>query len=60
MSTNFTDGLVPKIDKPPISEDPVEAAARMYVRKYPAPNAEAPRPKAGGGADAAPAPKEKS
>ena len=36
MSTNFTDGLVPKIDKPPISEDPVEAAARMYVRKYPA------------------------
>jgi hypothetical protein len=37
MSTNFSDGLVPKIDKPPISEDPVEAAARMYVRKYPAP-----------------------
>ena len=40
MSTNFTDGIVPKIDKPPISEDPVEAAARMYVRKYPAPPAE--------------------
>ena len=37
MSTNFQDGLLPKIDKPPISEDPVEAAARMYVRKYPAP-----------------------
>lgn len=37
MSTNFTDGLMPKIDKPPVSEDPVEAAARMYVRKYPAP-----------------------
>ncbi len=36
VSTNFTDGLLPKIDKPPISEDPVEAAARMYVRKYPA------------------------
>ena len=37
MSTNFSDGLLPKIDKPPVSEDPVEAAARMYVRKYPAP-----------------------
>ena len=37
MSTNFQDGLLPKIDKPPVSEDPVEAAARMYVRKYPAP-----------------------
>jgi hypothetical protein len=37
MSTNFADGLLPQIDKPPVSEDPVEAAARMYVRKYPAP-----------------------
>jgi hypothetical protein len=37
MSTNFQDGLLPKVDKPPVSEDPVEAAARMYVRKYPAP-----------------------
>jgi hypothetical protein len=37
MSTNFTDGLLPKIDKPPVSEDPVETAARMYVRKFPAP-----------------------
>lgn len=37
LSTNFTDGLVPKVDRPPVSEDPVEAAARMYVRKYPAP-----------------------
>ena len=36
-STNFQDGLLPKIDKHPVSEDPVEAAARMYVRKYPAP-----------------------
>ena len=35
MSTDFTNGIAPKIDKPPISEDPVEAAARMYVRKYP-------------------------
>ncbi len=47
MSTDFTDGLMPKIDKPPVSEDPVEAAARMYVRKFPAPattkHAEAPR-----------------
>ena len=39
MSTNFSDGLLPKIDKPPVSEDPVEAAARMYLRKYPAPPA---------------------
>jgi len=37
MSTNFTDGIVPRIDKPPVAEDPVEAAVRMYVRKYPAP-----------------------
>jgi hypothetical protein len=37
LSTNFADGLMPKIDRPPTSEDPVEAAARMYVRKYPAP-----------------------
>ena len=37
VSTNFADGLLPKVDKPPVSEDPVEAAARMYVRKYPAP-----------------------
>jgi hypothetical protein len=37
MSTNFSDGLLPKIDKHPVSEDPVEAAARMYLRKYPAP-----------------------
>src|SRR5262245_37139782 len=36
LSTDFTNGITPKIDKPPISEDPVEAAARMYVRKYPA------------------------
>jgi len=43
LSNNFTDGVLPKIDRPPISEDPVEAAARMYVRKYPAPNP-APRP----------------
>lgn len=35
VSTDFTNGIVPKIDRPPISEDPVEAAARMYVRKYP-------------------------
>ena len=39
MSTNFADGLFPKVDKPPTSEDPVEAAARMYVRKFPAPAA---------------------
>jgi hypothetical protein len=45
VSTDFTNGLVPKIDKPPVSEDPVEAAARMYVRKYPAPNP-APKPAA--------------
>ena len=37
VSTNFTDGLVPKVDRPPVSEDPVEAAARMYVRRNPAP-----------------------
>ena len=43
LSNNFTDGVLPKIDRPPISEDPVEAAARMYVRKYPAPNP-APKP----------------
>jgi hypothetical protein len=37
LSTDFTNGLAPKIDRPPLSEDPVEAAARMYVRRYPAP-----------------------
>jgi len=37
LSTDFTDGLKPKIDRHPVSEDPVEAAARMYVRKFPAP-----------------------
>jgi len=60
MSTNFTDGLVPKIDKPPISEDPVEAAARMYVRKYPAPQTTKAAPKAAPAATPVPAPKEKS
>ncbi len=45
MSTNFSDGILPKIDKPPVSEDPVEAAARMYVRKYPAPSSAASAPK---------------
>ena len=52
MSTDFSEGLMPKIDKPPLSEDPVEAAARMYLRKYPAPGAatkkseDSPRPPA--------------
>ena len=44
MSTNFQDGLLPKVDKPPVSEDPVEAAARMYVRKYPAPASSSSKP----------------
>ena len=35
MSTDFSNGIVPQIDRHPVSEDPVEAAARMYVRKYP-------------------------
>ena len=64
LSNNFTDGLLPKIDKPPISEDPVEAAARRYVRKYPyqgaPPKAPAvPKPAAAPTPAAAPAPKEK-
>jgi hypothetical protein len=42
VSTDFTNGLAPKIDRPPVSEDPVEAAARMYVRKYPSPGATPP------------------
>ncbi len=37
VSTGIDYGLQPKIDRPPVSEDPVEAAARMYVRRYPAP-----------------------
>ena len=63
MSTNFTDGLVPKIDKPPISEDPVEAAARMYVRKYPYQGAPAKAPavpKPAAAPTATPTPKEKA
>jgi hypothetical protein len=39
VSTGIENGLKPKIDRPPVSEDPVEAAARMYVRKNPAPPA---------------------
>jgi hypothetical protein len=37
VSSGIDDGLHPKIDRPPVSEDPVEAAARMYLRHYPAP-----------------------
>lgn len=35
VSSGLDNGLHPKIDRPPVSEDPVEAAARMYVRRYP-------------------------
>ena len=59
MSTNFTDGIVPKIDKPPISEDPVEAAARMYVRKYPVPATTKVAPKNAPARTPTPAAKEK-
>jgi hypothetical protein len=48
LSTGIDGGLTPRIDRPPVSEDPVEAAARMYVRRYPAPGGSAakstPRP----------------
>jgi len=44
VSAGVEDGLKPKIDRPPVSEDPVEAAARMYVRRNPAPAT--PRPTA--------------
>ena len=37
VSSGIEDGLKPKIDRPPVSEDPVEAAARMYVRRNPGP-----------------------
>jgi hypothetical protein len=36
VSSGLDNGIRPKIDRPPVSEDPVEAAARMYVRRYPA------------------------
>jgi len=41
VSAGVEEGLKPKIDRPPVSEDPVEAAARMYVRRNPAPPAPA-------------------
>jgi hypothetical protein len=37
VSSGLEEGLKPKVDRPPVSDDPVEAAARMYVRKNPAP-----------------------
>ncbi len=42
VSSGLDHGIKPKIDRPPVSEDPVEAAARMYVRRYPV--ASTPRP----------------
>jgi len=36
VSSGLDNGIHPKVDRPPVSEDPVEAAARMYVRRYPA------------------------
>jgi hypothetical protein len=55
------DKLQPKIDRPPVSEDPVEAAARMYVRRYPVGGTPrptgVPTPKAPSAAAAASAPK---
>lgn len=36
VSSGLENGFQPRIDRPPVSEDPVEAAARMYVRRYPA------------------------
>lgn len=62
VSSDFSNGIMPKIDRPPVSEDPVEAAARMFVRKYPsapgssakAPALKPPAPKAES-ADAKPA-----
>ncbi len=44
VSTGLENGLQPKIDRPPVSEDPVEAAARMYVRRNPAPPLAKPTP----------------
>ena len=59
VSSGLDNGFKPKIDRPPISEDPVEAAARMYVHRYPAGGTPRPTgiptPKAA--AAAAPAPK---
>lgn len=42
VSAGIEEGLKPKVDRPPVSEDPVEVAARMYVRKNPAPVAPKP------------------
>lgn len=58
VSSGIDNGFKPEIDRPPVSEDPVEAAARMYVRKNPAPGAAAstPRTTPGAAAKAAPAP----
>jgi hypothetical protein len=46
VSAGVEEGLKPKIDRSPVSEDPVEAAARMYVRRNPAPPTPKPTPAA--------------
>ena len=45
VSAGVEEGLKPRIDRPPVSEDPVEAAARMYVRRNPAPPTPKPTPR---------------
>jgi len=47
VSAGFEDGLKPKIDTRPVSEDPSERAARIFLRHNPPPAA-TPLPKAVG------------
>lgn len=35
VSAGVEEGLKPKINKPPVSEDPSERAARLYVKRNP-------------------------
>jgi hypothetical protein len=55
VSTGIDDGLKPKIDTRAVSEDPSERAARIFLRKNPAPAA-TPKPKAAAAAAPTPAP----
>jgi hypothetical protein len=55
VSTGIEDGLKPKIDTRAVSEDPSERAARIFLRRNPAP-ATSPKPKAASAPVPTPAP----
>jgi hypothetical protein len=44
VSAGIEEGLKPKIDKVPVSEDPSERAARIFVKKYPVAGKPTPTP----------------